>query len=133
MAYSRKDVTTYMHILVYHYGEFLEKYGGIEKFANYALESKHSIMKRILAGCTSGFSRGPAELVRQELRMLIRLEKHEERERKEKESAEGESEVRAATSQHTRSHKTRTPRDWASASLAVYSAIEAFVVNSTIT
>jgi len=51
-------------------------YNGIEKFANYALEGKHSTIKWILAYSTSGFSYGPAEEARQELCALLQLEQH---------------------------------------------------------
>ncbi len=71
-------MTTYIHIFVYHYRFFLHKYGGIKKFSNFALESKHSIMKRILAYSTSRFSRGPAEVARQQIAALVRQRKHME-------------------------------------------------------
>ncbi|ELR23713.1 uncharacterized protein ACA1_073570 [Acanthamoeba castellanii str. Neff] len=54
-AYQAEDVTTYIHIFVFHFGFFLDKYNGLEKFANYALEGKHSVIKRILAYGSSGF------------------------------------------------------------------------------
>ena len=76
LAYSDEDVTTYIHIFVYHYGYFLHKFNGIEKFSNYALEGKHSEMKRILAHSTSRFSSGPAEAARQQLAALVRDELH---------------------------------------------------------
>jgi len=42
-----------------------------KKFANYALEGKHSTIIRILAYSTSGFSYGPAEAAQQELCALL--------------------------------------------------------------
>ncbi len=75
-AYTQEDVTTYLHIFVYHYGYFLATYDGIEKFANFDLEGKHSVIKRILAHSTSGFSYGPSETARQELSALLRAEVH---------------------------------------------------------
>jgi hypothetical protein len=77
-TYSSEDVTTYIHIFVYHYGYFLETYNGIEKFANFALEGKHGTVKRILKNNTSGFSYGPGETARQELCALLREEIHQE-------------------------------------------------------
>ncbi len=44
-AYRRKQVMTYMHIFVYHYGFFLQTYHSIKKFVNYALKGKHQVMK----------------------------------------------------------------------------------------
>src|SRR3989344_4371557 len=76
-VYPREDVTTYIHIFVYHYGYFLEHYHGLEKFANFALEGKHSVVKRILARGTSHFSHGPAEAACQQLCALIRDELHD--------------------------------------------------------
>lgn len=75
-ANEPEDVTTYLHIFVYHYGFFLATYNGIEKFANYALEGKHSVVKRILAFNTARFSYGPAETARQQLCALLRGEIH---------------------------------------------------------
>ncbi len=77
-AHAPEHVTTYIHIFVFHFGFFLETYNGIEKFANYALEGKHSTVKRILAYGTSGFSHGPAETARQQLCALLRDELHNE-------------------------------------------------------
>lgn len=39
-VYLAEEVTTYMHIFVYRYGEYLQEYGSIEKFSNYALEKR---------------------------------------------------------------------------------------------
>jgi hypothetical protein len=77
-AYGRKQVTTYMHIFVYHYGFFLQTYHGIEKFANYALEGKHRVTKRTLARATSGFGGkgGEPKAARQQLQALLRAEVH---------------------------------------------------------
>jgi len=66
-----EDVITYLHIFVYHFGFFLTTYNGIKKFANYALEGKHSLIKCILGYSTSGFSYGPAELAHQDLCALL--------------------------------------------------------------
>jgi hypothetical protein len=90
-TYSAKEVTTYMHIFVSHYGEYLQEYGSIEKFSNYALESKHSLLKWILRDCTLGFSRGEAEVVHQELSALIRLEKHDKKDRQNENENENEN------------------------------------------
>jgi hypothetical protein len=75
-AYSKEDVTTYIHIFVYHFGFFLSTYGGLEKYSNFALESKHAELKRILAHSTSRFSNGDAEAARQQLHALVRNELH---------------------------------------------------------
>jgi hypothetical protein len=130
-TYSAEDVTTYMHILVYHYGEFLKKYSSIEKFTNYALKSKHSTMKRILADCTSSFTRGPAAVAQQQLHALVHLEKHEERKRKrEEEELAAAAPLVAPPPPPTR---TRKPHDWASVSLATHPEITHYVGSSTIT
>lgn len=76
-VYQAEDVTTYIHIFVYHYGYFLERYGGLEKFSNFALEGKHSVAKRILARGTSHFAYGHAEVARQQLAAMLRNEVHD--------------------------------------------------------
>jgi len=70
-AHGPEEVTTYLHIFVYHFGFFLATYNGTKKFANYALEGKHSTIIRILAYSTSRFSYGPAEAAQQELCALL--------------------------------------------------------------
>jgi hypothetical protein len=75
-TYTPEDVTTYLHIFVYHFRFFLTTYNSIEKFANYMLEAKHWEVKRILAHGTSGFSFSPAETARQQLCALFHNEQH---------------------------------------------------------
>jgi H+/gluconate symporter-like permease len=60
-VYQAEDVTTYIHIFMFHFGFFLDKYNSLEKFANYALEGKHSVIKWILAYSSSGFRYRPSE------------------------------------------------------------------------
>jgi len=73
LSHGPEEVTTYLHIFVYHFVFFLTTYKGIKKFANYTLEGKHSTIKWILAYSTSGFSYGPAEAAWQELCALLDL------------------------------------------------------------
>jgi hypothetical protein len=40
-VFPTSKVTTYLHVLVYHTGYFIEKYGTLEKLANFAAESNH--------------------------------------------------------------------------------------------
>ncbi|ELR12286.1 uncharacterized protein ACA1_373170 [Acanthamoeba castellanii str. Neff] len=54
IMHSAEEVTTYIHIFIYHYGYFLEKYSGVEKFSNYVLESKHSLMLLLWTGTWMG-------------------------------------------------------------------------------
>lgn len=131
---------TYMHIFVYHYGEYLQEYGGIEKFSNYALESKHSLLKRILRDSTSGFSRGEAEVVRQELSALIRLEKHDETDRQNENENENEKKRKRKRSKSRSENSTpltaptrKPPKDrsWSSSSHAMHPENEPYHVSST--
>jgi len=41
-VYSSSDVTTYIHVFVYHLGYFLEKHNGVEKLGKFGIESMHS-------------------------------------------------------------------------------------------
>ncbi len=75
-AYTGEDVTTYIHIFIYHLGFFMEKYQSIEKFANYALEGKHRVTKQILTHSTSGFSQGEVQAAQQQMQVLTREEVH---------------------------------------------------------
>jgi hypothetical protein len=93
---------------VFHFGFFLNKYNGLEKFANYALEGKHSVIKRILAYGSSGFGYGPSETARQELCALLRNEIHQD--------------ITALTPAHERS--------WAAAALTDEPSIHKYVVSS---
>ncbi|KAL6045515.1 hypothetical protein QOT17_022743 [Balamuthia mandrillaris] len=46
-AFGDEEVTPYIHVFIYHLGFFLEKYGSVERFANYATESRHFQNKHI--------------------------------------------------------------------------------------
>ena len=41
-----EDVTTYLHVFVYHYGFFIKQYGGLEVFGNYSVEGLVGGVKR---------------------------------------------------------------------------------------
>lgn len=43
--YSDRCVTSYLHCFVYHYGYWLEKFGGLEKLGNYSVETNVKWMK----------------------------------------------------------------------------------------
>lgn len=43
--YPGEDITPYMHVFIYHYGYFIEKYGSIERFANFSIESLHQVKR----------------------------------------------------------------------------------------
>ncbi len=58
-------------IFVYHYWFFLKQYSGLEKYSNFALESKHAEIKQILANSTSQFSQGEAKAACQQIHTLI--------------------------------------------------------------
>ncbi len=75
--YGREEITPYLHVFIYHVGYFLEHYGGIEKYGNYALEGKHSTNKRILTKMTSRFKYGAAGAVKQQLLANMRIEQHQ--------------------------------------------------------
>lgn len=49
-------VTPYMHVFVYHLGFYLEKYGSVEIFANYATEGRHRYNKRVIVSATNGWA-----------------------------------------------------------------------------
>lgn len=51
--YPKEDVTPYIHVFVYHVGFYLERFGSLEKFANYAIESQHFLNKKTH---TNGYS-----------------------------------------------------------------------------
>lgn len=52
--YGGEEVTPYIHVLVYHVGFYLERYGCLERFSNYSTESMHSQNKKVVAGASSG-------------------------------------------------------------------------------
>jgi len=112
-AHGEEEVTTYIHIFVYHFGFFLATYNGIKKFANYALEGKHRVIKHILAFGTSGFSYGPAEAARQQLCALLCLEQH--------------------TSSQPAAMTHFSSKSWAKETLTKHDSIKPFTLDSLIT
>jgi len=44
-----------LHIFVFHFGFFLERYGSLENFANYAIEGRHKYNKTGVARGSSKF------------------------------------------------------------------------------
>ncbi len=101
-----------MHIFIYHFGFFLNQYGGIKKFANYALEGKHQVTKRILAYRTSGLGGkgGEPKAAKQQLQALLC------------------DEVHATKRQRLEAGK---PKSWAKKSLSADSDVAQFVISST--
>lgn len=55
VRYGGEEVTPYLHVFVYHVGFFMERYGCLERFANYATETQHSLDKRMRLQASSGF------------------------------------------------------------------------------
>jgi hypothetical protein len=55
--YPAEDITPYIHVLVYHLGFYMETYGNLEIFANYAIEGRHQYNKRMLFNGTNGFGK----------------------------------------------------------------------------
>jgi hypothetical protein len=70
-CWGQDEVTPYLHVFIYHIGYYLEQYGGIEKFGNYALEGKHSCNKVILQCMMSWFKFGKEGMVWQQLLMNL--------------------------------------------------------------
>ena len=71
--YERQEVTTYLHIFVYHVGFYVEKYGSLERFANYGIEGLHAKNKKVVKMATFGYKKG-AEVTKQELEYSHRME-----------------------------------------------------------
>lgn len=117
-VYGPEEITPYIHVFVYHLGYYLEKYGGVEKFGNYSLESKHSCNKAILRDMTNRFKMGEAAAVRQQLQANVRLEQH----RFTQMQAQGEE---------PKKKKQRSVKSWAERSLPVVPRMAPYVVSST--
>jgi hypothetical protein len=111
-CYEGRNTTPYIHIFVYHLGFFLEHYHGIEKFANYALESQHRVNKIRMRGGTNGFSDGPVQAATQQLNAQKRLEHH-------------------ATTHDKRESKRGRRKGWAESNLVAHPTVQAFVASST--
>jgi len=62
-------------------GYYQERYHGTEKFAQYALEGKHSTNKMILMRGSNKFLHGESEAVKQQLEAQLRLEVHAKHDR----------------------------------------------------
>lgn len=120
LAYCAEEVTTYIHIFVYHYRYFLYKYNSLEKFSNYTLESKHSVVKRILAHSTLRFSNGQAEAAHQQLAALIHNELHNR-------TSTPTTTAAAATTSTTAAAGTKHKHSWAQSHLGEHVTIKKFV------
>lgn len=77
-VYAKEDVTPYLHVLVYHAGFYIAKYGSLEVLANFSTEGKHQENKRTVAGASSGFRKFetstknlPVQELERETRMLL--------------------------------------------------------------
>jgi hypothetical protein len=78
--YSEEEVTPYIHTFISHLGFFLERYSGIERFANYGTEGRHSCNKCVVKGATSGFRKSrsdPDDVCYQQLAYSRRMELHQ--------------------------------------------------------
>jgi len=60
-------MSPYIQVFIYHLGFYLEHYQGIEKFATYALESKHSENKQVVNCATNKALHGAESLAWQQL------------------------------------------------------------------
>lgn len=65
------DVTSYLHVLVYHVGYFLEQYEGIERFSNYSVEGTIKWLKSTI---DRGITRGMENISRQCLERNQRMQ-----------------------------------------------------------
>lgn len=92
--YAKEDVTPYLHVLVYHAGFYIAKYGSLEMLANFSTEGKHQENKRTVASASSGFRNFetsnknlPVQELERETRMLLlkdQLPKKKKRQNKKK-------------------------------------------------
>lgn len=74
-CWGKEEVTTYIHIFVYHVGFYLQRWGSIEKFANYAIEGMVAVNKRNLHRATSqfgGYGSSYSGLAEQQLMLAFR-------------------------------------------------------------
>lgn len=71
-TYSKKEVTPYLHILIYHIGYYRERYGGLEKYGNFAIEGRHQWNKSAIRTGTSQFSKHGEPLPMQLLKRSAR-------------------------------------------------------------
>lgn len=55
-TFSKKEITPYFHVLIYHVGFFREKFGGLERFGNFGIENRHQWNKLAIPTGTSHFS-----------------------------------------------------------------------------
>ena len=75
-CFHLEDITSYIHVFMYHLGYFLKKYNGIEKFANFVDESKHRENKTNLFHGTSVFRYGESGAAYQQLCASVCNESH---------------------------------------------------------
>jgi hypothetical protein len=82
--YGSEEVTPYIHLFIYHLGYYMENYGSIERFANYASEGKHQINKKVIRQATNGWggqkksftSKLSTQLIQKDLRTYLLSKPH---------------------------------------------------------
>ncbi|PRP74740.1 hypothetical protein PROFUN_15508 [Planoprotostelium fungivorum] len=82
-VYTKSKVTTYLHILIYHLPYFLECYGCLDFFGNYAIEAKHQFNKRSRRIAVGAFSkRAESSVCMQIVTRDVRMNSPESKKRK---------------------------------------------------
>lgn len=76
-VFSGEGVTPYLHFFVYHMGYYVEKYGGLDRFANFAVESWHRRNKTVVRSATGGYGHLDRvnNIIMQQLTNAYRVEK----------------------------------------------------------
>lgn len=72
--YNRDDITPYMHMLMCHFPEFIQRHGSLEKFSSAVTERCNGVDGRAFFGCTSRRVAGGEalkELLTRRLRLLV--------------------------------------------------------------
>jgi hypothetical protein len=49
---DREEITPYLHVFIYNIRFYMEQYGGLNKYSNYAQEGMHLTNKKILTRMT---------------------------------------------------------------------------------
>jgi len=129
--YQNEDVTPYIHVFIYHVGLFyLEHYQGIEKFATYALESKHSENKRVVNSATNKALHGAEISARQQLQAQVRHNLYNLQDQREEEERSASGDNLSVAKSMGRKSRRRAHPQWAEASLAIAAKYKDYIVSS---
>jgi hypothetical protein len=118
--YCAEEITTYIHIFIYHIGFFLAKFNSVEKFANYAIEGMHSVNKTNQRHQTSNFKNTPnSNITKQQLQITFREDWYQ-----------FHNILSKPPSKYTHTTPKRKRESWATKTLKIVPEMQKYIINT---